>query len=75
MRTKYLQKLMDKAKKTPCSMLGIYLKGSTKEERRYIIDCGYRLQTSRKYEIYIITYPQEARAQDLRDKVLTNQKP
>jgi hypothetical protein len=67
MRKEIVSKL-EEAKHTACAMIGVELELDL-AERQEIAKLGFTIAASRKYGKYIVTWPQQKRAEALRAKV------
>jgi len=65
-----INRAKEKARKTPCSLVGIDITSLmlTNEEKHQLIKEGFSISPTR-YNKMILTYSQNARANDLREKV------
>ena len=65
-----IERLLERARTSSSQMYGPAAR-LTLEERQYIVSRGYHISAGSRQHIgkYIITYPQERRAADLRRKV------
>ena len=71
LRANKINRLKEKAKKIACAMIGVNVGQLilTNEEKHQLINEGYHLSGGRNNQL-ILTYPQESRVKDIKNKVL-----